>query len=80
MAEFTSGHAEDNPSTPLPEIPEIPECDTSRDDDGTIRVRHKRTGDTETATTVQDAEMKGMVLRVSAAIGKEIPFTAGDMP
>lgn len=77
MSESTSGHA--GHKSPVP-LPQISECDVSLDQDGTYQVRHKGSGDTASADTAMDAEMKAIVLRVSAALNRELPFTAGDMP
>ncbi|WP_162795151.1 hypothetical protein [Nonomuraea lactucae] len=64
----------------LHDAPEIPECHVSVDDDGTIRLRHKVSGDPAVATTEREAVELGMLLRVAAVYQRELLFTADDMP
>ncbi|TDE40480.1 hypothetical protein E1295_31770 [Nonomuraea mesophila] len=67
--------------TGSPETP-IPECDVERLDNGTYRVRHKRTGDVEVVDTPERVILAGVLLRVIAAWPKpsEPPFRTGDLP
>lgn len=74
MPESTSGPAESNPP-----LPEIPECDVTLDDDGVYHLRHKGSGDTATADTLERVTLQGMLLRITAASTAETPFTTGDL-
>ncbi|NUW45524.1 hypothetical protein [Nonomuraea rhodomycinica] len=76
MAESTSGHAENNPPAPLPQIPE---CDVSLDETGLYRLTHRRTRETATASTPEQADLQGAILRAHAALTRKLPFTTGDL-
>lgn len=56
-----------------------PECTVTVDEHGQYHVRHNGTGDVETAATPKEAEMKAILLRVSAIYDRDIPFTTGDL-
>lgn len=63
----------------LPDIPDVPEC-TVQLKDGEYLITHRRTGDTETAETLEQVTTAGVILRVSAAHAGDTPFTTGDNP
>lgn len=61
-------------------VPEIVGCDIELVDGGGYLITHKGSGDTAIASTAEQAEIEGIVLRVSASWRNEheIPFRTGD--
>lgn len=67
---------------PLDGQPLIPGCAVTLDDGGLIRIKHKVTGDTLTANSLEHAEICGAILRITAAWARpltEVRFTTGGL-
>jgi hypothetical protein len=50
-----------------PQVPEIVGCDVELADGGGFLIAHRASGDTAFASTPAEAEIEGIVLRVSAS-------------